>query len=87
MTTKPRNSPLSARELPPIQEVERHTVFGVVRRAGLYFPMRFTVAGDEVEDEAQCGPAGPYRQIAYQYVQGALMNFCASLSLKEAQKP
>lgn len=67
----------------PTKTKETIVTFGAVKRANLWFPMRYRLEDGKVISEEQAGPAGPYRQLAFQYAEAAMADYQLSLSMKE----
>lgn len=75
----PKQSVMKQPSKPPTPPTPPIIAFAVMRRGKDWVPTRITIEGGIVAKLEDVGPAGPYRALAFQYLQGALM--------KEYQKP
>ena len=57
--------------------------FAVVQVGNTFTPTRLEIEGGVVREAKACGPAGPYRPLAFQYLAGAVQSFYHSLALKQ----
>ncbi len=60
--------------------------FAVIQHGNVFTPTRIEIEGGIVRSKTPCGPAGPYKPIAYRYLAGAVEAFYRGLDIAEAHK-
>ncbi len=60
--------------------------FAVIQQGNTFTPTRLEIEGGIVRSKSPCGPAGPYKPLAYRYLAGAVESFFRSRELKAAHE-